>query len=94
MGKSHRITYFTSGKFIGLDPYEKLQLAIVLQAMDDYEYALMGNKVDKVSPEYTIKKCEEFLISEWGDLLTVGCGKQIIKNMRKKVGSNGRRKEF
>jgi hypothetical protein len=67
-----------------------LAAAIVLLAMADYKKALREEKRAKTKKEQDkVKKlkrdCESFFKSEWGELLTLGHGVELMMRCRREV---------
>lgn len=67
----------------GIDPWEGLANAIILQAVKDYRAALKAP--DKPGNVKTIKECERFFRSAWYRKLTAVDGEMIIEKLRKEA---------
>jgi hypothetical protein len=62
--------------------YVELYAAIVKQAMADYKAAL---KCESKKALKTRRECENFFLSEYGQMLSVNNGERIIKMCRDEV---------
>lgn len=60
-----------------MNGYERVQAAIIAQAIKDYKTAL------KRKDYYKIKSLEKFFLSKWGEMLSNGNGNYIIELCRK-----------
>lgn len=70
-----------------LDGLHNLQVAIIQQAMRDYEYALRGKQQFKTQLEESRPTdMEDWFLSDYGQLLCAGCGVAIIETVRKGLG--------
>lgn len=61
------------------DGYERIAIAIVKQAADDYAAALCGKD------DMNIKSLERFFLSDWGQALSYGNGLEIIKRIKRQA---------
>ena len=69
------------------DNYINLAAAIVLQAMSDYKKALRDED------SKTIKECEKFFLSEYGQYLSGHRGKYAIERCKKEIEQEKEKKE-
>ena len=65
--------------------YETLAIAIVRAAVADYRKELKRSKKEGYKTGEA-KAIERFFLSEYGDLLTFGKGKVIMKQIQKECG--------
>lgn len=73
---------------INEDGMYELILAIVRQAMHDYEFSLRGKKqMTQDRRAYTPEEMERWFLSEYGELLCAGRGQQVIDLCRKNVAT-------
>ena len=63
--------------------YINLIIAIIEQAKADYKNALRGKRT--AEKEKTIRECERFFLSGWGDMLMNGNGEYVMQRCRKEV---------
>ena len=72
-------------KHTGMDPWEALRNAIVIQAAEDYRkslQALKGNP-DNYMNRQTKRECEDFFTSDWFKDLSEVSGVMIMKEIQK-----------
>lgn len=67
--------------------YISLMAAIIEQAVTDYKQAL------KECDGRTIRECERFFLSEWGQALTWDNGENIMQRCRREVAEEKKKKE-
>ena len=70
------------------DRYFDLMIAIIKQAVEDYKAALRGKKT--AAKIKTIRECEKFFLSKWGQTLTDGNGQIVIDRCRGEVAQEER----
>lgn len=63
-----------------MDGYERLQIAILQQAIKDYKTALKKNSY------YSKRSLERWFLSDWGEMLSNNNGELIIEKCQKSVG--------
>lgn len=69
---------------VDLDGLHNLQVAIIQQAMRDYEYALRGRQQFRTQlEESSSADLEDWFLSDYGQLLCAGCGVAVIEAVRK-----------
>ncbi len=69
----------------GVDPWEELANAIILQAVKDYRKALR-----EIASERTVTECEKFFRSQWFRVLTAIDGEMLIRKLREEVNHGNR----
>ena len=76
----------TKAENVNPDGMYELMHAIIRQAMHDYEFALRGKKrFTTVGRAYNVAEMERFFLSQYGQMLCAGHGRQIIEMCRRKV---------
>ena len=79
-------TYDITG---GLEPLERLAVAIIRQAVDDWrETKYQMQQVKRGCSEWERLRCslysiEGFFVSDWGGMLTYDQGKRLLRQLKK-----------
>ena len=67
----------------GDERYEKLAVAIVVQAIKDYTFKLKTGRRNKEIG--SAKALESFFLSDWGQSLSHGHGEEIIRRVKENI---------
>lgn len=68
------------------DGIHQLRVAVVKQAMRDYEYALRKERAYREEEPSDPSTLERWFLSEYGQLLCAGNGERLLTDVRQKIG--------